>query len=63
MLILFAASLLISHCSFTCLILSSSVIISSYILSKRDLLKRKGLFDAKVVSITNKIQGFVVHFL
>ena len=50
----FAASLLISYCNFSFLILSSVVLIGFYILSKRFFLKRKGLSDAKVVSITKK---------
>ena len=50
----FAASQLISYCNFSALILPSVVIISFYILSKRFFLKRKGLSDARVVSITNK---------
>ena len=37
--------------------------ISVYILFKRFFLKRKGLSDAIVVSITNKEYGFSVHFL
>ena len=34
-----------------------------YILCKRFFLKRKGLSDAKVVSITEKESGFPVHLL
>ena len=37
--------------------------ISFYIPSKRLFQKRKGLSDAKVVSITKKEYGFGVHFL
>ena len=37
--------------------------ISFYIPSKRLFQKRKGLSDAKVVSITKKKYGFGVHFL
>ena len=33
-----------------------------YILSKRFFLKYKGLSDARVVSVTKKEYGFVVHF-
>ena len=51
---IFAASLLISCFSFSSLIMSSFDIISFYILSKRFLLKHKGLSDAKVASITKK---------
>ena len=57
----FAASLLVSYCSFSSLILSS--VVSYYILSKRFFLKRKGLFDARVASITKKEYGFAVNFL
>ena len=57
-----AASLLISYCSFSSLISSSIVMISFYILSKRLSLKREGLFDAKVSSITKTDCGFAVHF-
>ena len=58
---IFAASLLISYYSFSSLILSS--VVSYYILSKRFFLKCKGLFDARVASITKKEYGFAVHFL
>ena len=34
-----------------------------YILSKRFFLKREGLFDERVISITKKEYGFAVHFL
>ena len=34
-----------------------------YIIDQRFFLKRKGLSDAKVVSITKNGHGFVVHFL
>ena len=37
--------------------------ISCYILSIRSFLKRKGLSDARVVSITKKEYGFLLHFL
>ena len=37
--------------------------ISFYILSKRFFLKREGLSDARVVSITKKGYGFAVHVL
>ena len=36
--------------------------ISFYILSKRLSLKRKGLSNARVVSITKKEYGFAVNF-
>ena len=49
---IFAASLLISYCSFSSLILSSVVMISFYILSKILSLKCKGLADAEVASVT-----------
>ena len=60
---IFSASLLISCCSFSSLILSSIVMISFYILSKRFFLKREGLSAARVASIIKKGCGFVVHFL
>ena len=47
----FAASLLILHCSFSSLILSSIVMISFYIISER---LSKGLSDARIASITKK---------
>ena len=37
--------------------------ISFYILSKRFFLKREGLSDARLASITTKEYGFAVHFL
>ena len=58
-----AASLLISYCSFSYLILSSVVMISFCVLSKRIFLKRKGSSDARVASVTKKEYGFEVHFL
>ena len=48
----FTASLLISYYNFSFLILSSVVMISFYILSKIFFLKREGLSDARVASIT-----------
>ena len=60
---IFAASLLISYCSFLSLILSSIVPISFYIPSTRFFPKRNGLFDARVASITKKEYGFAVKFL
>ena len=36
--------------------------ISFYILYKRFFLKREGLSDARVASITKKEYGFAVHF-
>ena len=36
--------------------------ISLYILSKKLFLKREGLSDARVASITEKEYGFAVHF-
>ena len=60
---IFAASLLISHCNFSSLILSLIAMISFYILSKRFFLKRQRLSDARLVSITNNEYGFLVHFL
>ena len=60
---IFAASLLMSYCSFPSLVLSSVVMISFYILSKRFFLKRKVLSNARVASITKKAYGFAVYFL
>ena len=57
--VIFAASELISYCSFSSLILSS---ISFYILFKRVFLKFKGLSDARVGSITKKEYRFAVNF-
>ena len=57
-----AVSLLIWYCSFSSLILSSFVMISFYVICKRFFLKRKGLSDVKVASITKKEYGFAVHF-
>ena len=37
--------------------------ISFYIISKRFFLKRKGLSDAKVLSLNKKEYGFAVHLL
>ena len=51
---IFAASLLKLYCSFQSLILWPIAMISFYIPSKRFFLKRKGLFDARVISITKK---------
>ena len=50
----FAASLSQSYCSFATVILSSIVMINFYILTKRLFLKRKGLSDARVLSLTKK---------
>ena len=36
--------------------------ITSYIISKRLRLKRKELYDERVVSLTKKEYGFAVHF-
>ena len=63
MLDIFAAFLLISYCRFSSLILSSIVMINFYILSERFFLKREGLSDARVVSITKKEYGFSVQSL
>ena len=60
---IFAASLLLSYCSFLSLILSSVVMIRFFILSVGFVLKRKGLSDARVASITKKDYCFAVHFL
>ena len=60
---IFVVSLLILYCSFSSLILSSSVMDSFHILSKRFFLKHEELSDARLVSITKKENGFAVHFL
>ena len=60
---IFAASLLISCYSFSALTLSSVVMISFHMFCKRFFLRRKGLSDARVVSITKEEHDFVVHFL
>ena len=44
----FAASLSILYCSFSCLILSSIVLTNFYVLSKRFFPKRKHLSNARV---------------
>ena len=60
---IFYSSLLVSYCSFSSIILSSIVMISFYILSKRFFLKHEGLSYARVTSINKKENGFAVHFL
>ena len=52
-----------SYCIFSSLTLSSIVMISFYILSKRFFLKREGLSDARVLSVTKSEYGFAVPFL
>ena len=59
----FAAILLISYGHFSSLILSLIVMISFYILSERFFLKRKEVFDARVVSKTKEEYGCPVHSL
>ena len=51
---IFAASLLITYCTFSSVILSSIIMISFHNLSARFFLKREGLSDARVASITKK---------
>ena len=58
-----AAYLLISNCSVSSLVLSSTVMINFYIISLRFFLKREGSSDVKVVSRTTKEYGFPVQFL
>ena len=60
---IFAASLLIWYCNFSPLILLSIAVISFYILSQRFFLKREGLSDTKVASITKKEYGFAANVL
>ena len=52
-----------SYRSFLSLISALVVLISFYIYSKRSFLKRKGLSNAREVSITKKEYGFGVPFL
>ena len=63
---IFTAFLLMSHSSSLSLVLSSILIISFYILSRRLFLNRKRLpdarFDARVTWITKNEFGFAVHF-
>ena len=64
----FAASLLISYCSFLSSIWSSIVmiyfifILKDIFLIKRFCLNIKGLSDGKAVSFTKKEHGSTVHF-
>ena len=51
---IFAASLLISYCSFSFLVLSPILLINFNILSKTFFLKCEGLSDARVVSVIKK---------
>ena len=55
--------ILMSYYSFSSLILLSIAMISFYILSNRFFLKREGLSDVRVASITKEEYGFAVHFL
>ena len=59
---IFAASLLISYCNFSTVKLLLVVNSSFDILSKRFFLKHKGLFDARVASLTKKEYGFALHY-
>ena len=54
--------ILMSYYSFSSLILSSIAMISFYILSNRFFLKREGLSDVRVASVTKEEYGFAVHF-
>ena len=56
---IFAAFLLISCCNFSSLILSSVVMISSYVISEVFFLKCERLTDARVASVTKKQHGFI----
>ena len=58
---IFAASLLLPYYDVSSLILSSIVMISFYILSKRFFLKREGLSDTRVASVTKKQYGFDIY--
>ena len=57
-----ASYLLISYCNFSSRILSSIVLISFCIHSKRFFRRREGLSDARVASITEKEKSFAVNF-
>ena len=52
---------LISYYTFLSLILSTITMTSFYIISKRFILKPKGLSDARVASVTQKEYIFAVH--
>ena len=60
---IFSAPLLTSYSSFSSVTLSLIVMISFYILCKRLFLKRKGLSDARVVSVTKIEYGFTIYSL
>ena len=60
---IFAASLVILYCSFPSLNVSSIVMITLYILSKRLQVKRKRLSDARVFLLTKKEYDFAVDLL
>ena len=57
----FAASFLLWYYSFSSLILSSIVMISFDIFPRRLRMKRKGLSEARVVSLTKKEYVFLVN--
>ena len=59
---IFTASMLISYCSFSSLILSSVVTISFHVPCKKLFLKCKELSDAKVVSFTKEECGLAEIF-
>ena len=59
---IFAASLLMSYCSFSFLVLSPILLINFNILSKTFFLKCEGLSDARVVSIIKKRKRFFSTF-
>ena len=56
------ASLLISHNSFSSLILPPIVLIRFYILSKKFFMKREGLSDARVASVAKTEYDFAANF-
>ena len=60
---IFAVPLLILYYSILYLIFSSIVMINFYIFSKMMRLKHKGLSDGRVISLSKKEYGFVVHVL
>ena len=59
----FAASFLLLYYSFPSLILSSIVMISFDIFPRRLRMERKGLSEARIVSLTKKEYGFLVNLL
>ena len=59
---MFAASLLVSYCSFPSIRLSSIVMISFYIFSERYFLKQEKPSESRVVSTIKKEYGYKEYF-